>query len=523
MIPREISKFVAILIGLTLSDSVRAESADDRLCETCESMRRSVVRVVSEGDRASGVIVTGVGHVLTVAHGVPAAGEEVSVRLPSGQRVAAEVLLRDSMSDVALLRLRKSERLHPATIAPSEFISSGRHVFAVGCPAREDDAAGSVVRVGTISAVDKTTIRSTAVVTVGDSGGALFDSSGHLVGIHRQIGLGRGTNVHTRIDVALAAIPQSFDVHKLLRRVSAAANPAGHDTEEVFDVSQELDSGRDVRLLLADDSQIPATVVDSDLVVAKASLVALKNVRGIVRDGIVLPIRDTRTAQAEDVIMVRPEEAMPAGRRPRETISTFQLVRSAADESVALVARTNWNEPSRTKKLGCRLVPTAGDGLRLTDVSANSAVADADLKVGDTLVRLNLTATHSLQDLRDGLLAFQPGDWITLTARRGNLELRNGGQLRHDTASMLYRAEFLDGRGGRLSERRSGFDGVIQHDLDLSPDQMGSPLFDREGRLIGVNIARRSRDAVLAIPIATIRRLRETYFHSATSLNSKSR
>ena len=76
--------------------------------------------------------------------------------------------------------------------------------------------------------------------------------------------------------------------------------------------------------------------------------------------------------------------------------------------------------------------------------------------------------------------------------------------MRNSANNMLDRAEFLDGRAGLLSLRRSGFVSVLQHDVPIEPHQMGGPLVDRSGRLIGINIARRSREAVLAIPAARI-------------------
>ena len=74
-------------------------------------------------------------------------------------------------------------------------------------------------------------------------------------------------------------------------------------------------------------------------------------------------------------------------------------------------------------------------------------------------------------------------------------------QLRHDPAEQFERTEFLDGRSGVVSERRSGFADVIQHDIELAPGDCGGPLVDSDGQVIGINIARRARESSLAIPI----------------------
>jgi serine protease Do len=77
-------------------------------------------------------------------------------------------------------------------------------------------------------------------------------------------------------------------------------------------------------------------------------------------------------------------------------------------------------------------------------------------------------------------------------------------QLQHDPAKQFERTEFLDGRSGVVSERRSGFADVIQHDIELSPSDCGGPLVDSQGNVVGVNIARRARESSLALPIEVV-------------------
>jgi serine protease Do len=61
--------------------------------------------------------------------------------------------------------------------------------------------------------------------------------------------------------------------------------------------------------------------------------------------------------------------------------------------------------------------------------------------------------------------------------------------------------------GGDLSERRSGFPAVLQHDSVLGPEECGGPVIDLAGRAIGINIARAGRTESYAIPDDVLRPL----------------
>ena len=110
-------------------------------------------------------------------------------------------------------------------------------------------------------------------------------------------------------------------------------------------------------------------------------------------------------------------------------------------------------------------------------------------------------------DIGQALRAFQPGDTVTFGLERNTNQLHSSGRLRHDAGRLLDRAVFLDGRSGKLSHRRTGFSDVLMHDVAIPPGQIGSPLVNFAGQLIGVNIARCSRESVLAIPLRAVNRL----------------
>jgi serine protease Do len=69
------------------------------------------------------------------------------------------------------------------------------------------------------------------------------------------------------------------------------------------------------------------------------------------------------------------------------------------------------------------------------------------------------------------------------------------------------RADFQNQLGSKLSDHRTGFPMVLQHDTVLRPVDCGGPLVDLNGKVIGINIARAGRTETLAIPAEAVKPL----------------
>ena len=87
--------------------------------------------------------------------------------------------------------------------------------------------------------------------------------------------------------------------------------------------------------------------------------------------------------------------------------------------------------------------------------------------------------------------------------------LRNGEEFTV-SATLGYRSarsprgDFQNQMGTRLSGRAVDFPAVIQHDSILNADQMGGPVVDLHGRVLGMNIARAGRVETYALPAQVI-------------------
>lgn len=155
------------------------------------------VRATGSGDgsQGAGFILDSEGHVLTNTH-VVAGQSDVSVILNSGVIVEAGVVGMDESTDIAVLKMEAvGEKLVPASLGDSEQLVVGQPVAAVGNPL----GLSQSVSVGIISALDRpvstveseeagrdtvtNAIQTDAATNEGNSGGALVDAEGRVVGV----------------------------------------------------------------------------------------------------------------------------------------------------------------------------------------------------------------------------------------------------------------------------------------------------------------------------------------------------
>jgi serine protease Do len=139
----------------------------------------------------------------------------------------------------------------------------------------------------------------------------------------------------------------------------------------------------------------------------------------------------------------------------------------------------------------------------LQTVTEDSAAAAAGLLAGDVILALGGEPVDTSAEFMRRLGLSKPGDKVSLHVRRDERELDLEATLRTDRRGPLSSQERL---WGPLSEVRSGFGDVLQHDTVLRPDQCGGPLVDLSGKAVGINIARAGRVETLALPSSTVRK-----------------
>ena len=156
-------------------------------------------RVPPQHGLGSGVIVSKDGYILTNNHVVDGA-DQVKVSLLDGREFTAKVVGRDPQSDVAVVRIEAKD-LPSVEMADSDQIEVGDFVLAVGNPYGFShtvtlgivSAKGRGREVGDLEYADF--IQTDASINEGNSGGALVDAEGRLIGINTAIFSPTGGNL----------------------------------------------------------------------------------------------------------------------------------------------------------------------------------------------------------------------------------------------------------------------------------------------------------------------------------------
>src|SRR3990172_9552627 len=184
------------------SDSSKPLTAQADFTSLDEAVRPSIVRIPTcdsgnsplQGQPqglGSGIILDTDGHILTNYHVVNGAGS-VTVTFSDETTVKADVVGKDPGNDVALIKVESGlSELKPAKLGDSSAIKVGSIVAAIGNPFGLD----GTFTTGVISGLDRTLtssadgrpirglLQTDAAVNPGNSGGALINANGEIIGI----------------------------------------------------------------------------------------------------------------------------------------------------------------------------------------------------------------------------------------------------------------------------------------------------------------------------------------------------
>ncbi|MBK1658455.1 S1C family serine protease [Paracraurococcus ruber] len=188
-------------IPLPPDDSLLLDAYSRAVTAAVERAGPAVVHVAVRGARGagtgSGVIVSPDGLVLTNAH-VVAGAQAVQVTAAEGRPFAARLLGEDPDTDLALLRAESAGALPVASLGDSAALRPGQLAVAIGNPL----GFSSTVTAGVISALGRSLprgpgprggrpiedlVQTDAALNPGNSGGALVDSAGRVIGINTAI------------------------------------------------------------------------------------------------------------------------------------------------------------------------------------------------------------------------------------------------------------------------------------------------------------------------------------------------
>ena len=182
--------------GTVLSLEAKPEGEGMRLQDIYREVIPSIVSIqatVAKGtlqgvSQGTGILMSGDGYLITNAHVIDGAFR-VDVSLEDGRGFQAKLVGSDSTTDLAVLKI-EAEGLTPAAFGDSEDMVVGDAVVAIGNPMGEE-LRGTMTD-GILSAINRdmevdgnpmTLLQTTAALNTGNSGGALVNDQGQVIGI----------------------------------------------------------------------------------------------------------------------------------------------------------------------------------------------------------------------------------------------------------------------------------------------------------------------------------------------------
>ncbi|MDF5721410.1 MAG: trypsin-like peptidase domain-containing protein [Rhizonema sp. PD37] len=176
--------------ALTLADAsdkvAYAQKADGSAQSVYEKANSAVVFVETDQGSGSGVVVESKGLIVTNAHVVEDA-RSITVELQNGKKYQADVVSQGSSQclDLALLQIRSQNPLPKLNLTSLNAVRKGQQVFAIGYP---QGIKPSSITQGIVSNIyaELGFIQTDANLNHGNSGGALLNSRGELLGINTR-------------------------------------------------------------------------------------------------------------------------------------------------------------------------------------------------------------------------------------------------------------------------------------------------------------------------------------------------
>ncbi|MBC7981135.1 MAG: PDZ domain-containing protein, partial [Armatimonadetes bacterium] len=166
-----------------------------------------------------------------------------------------------------------------------------------------------------------------------------------------------------------------------------------------------------------------------------------------------------------------------------------------------------------------------GEGVRIANVQPEYGAAEAGLQPGDVILKVDDRIISGLQELKNALSSKQPGDKVTISVDSAGKEkpveviLSNRPVLGQFSGDRLNQMEIM---GGDTNEVRDGFSRVVQTDMTINSDQIGGPVVDLQGRVVGITLARADRTRTYVMGSAAVMDLLKQEYDSVADAKSKS-
>lgn len=357
----------------------------------------------------SGVIIDAAkGYVITNHHVIDGA-DEIKVTLKDGRELKAKKIGEDQQSDIALLQI-KADNLTEIKLANSEQLRVGDFAIAIGNPF----GLGQTVTSGIISALGRSGlnienienfIQTDAAINSGNSGGALVNLKGELIGINTAILGPNGGNIGIGF-----AIPSN-----MVRDLSEQIIKYGEVRRGVLGIM----GGE----LTSDLAKAFGTNTQQGAFVNQVMPHSAADVAGIKPGDIIVKLNGKAVRSFGEL------RANIATMGAGKTV-TLGVIRNGKEQDVQVTLKQADLSETKASVLHPALEgATLGNsepgadvtGVVITKLEQRSAAAQAGLLKGDVIIGVNRTRINNLQELSAAMK--NKGEILALNIRRGDANL----------------------------------------------------------------------------------------------------
>ncbi|MDE1252517.1 DegQ family serine endoprotease [Vibrio aestuarianus] len=345
------------------------------------------------------------GYVVTNYHVINGA-DKILVTLHDGREYDAELVGGDKMSDIALLKLEKAKNLTQIKIADSDQLRVGDFTVAIGNPF----GLGQTVTSGIVSALGRSGlnienfenfIQTDAAINSGNSGGALVNLNGELIGINTAILGPNGGNVGIGF-----AIP---------------SNMMKNLTEQILEFG-EVKRG----MLGVQGGEITSELADALGYESSKGAFVSQVIEGSAADNVGLKAGDVITTLNGKKIDTFSELRAKVATLGAGKEITLGVMRDGKSETFKVTLGEN-NTKTKAEQLhegltGAELTNTTDSdpiaGVKVTNIEKGSAAEAYQLQKGDIIIGVNRKRVKNLADLR--ALLEKKSSVLALNIQRGD-------------------------------------------------------------------------------------------------------
>ncbi|QYK01008.1 Do family serine endopeptidase DegQ [Shewanella psychrotolerans] len=332
----------------------------------------------------SGVIIDAdEGYIVTNNHVINGA-DEILIGLSDGREIEAKLIGADAESDIALLQI-KAKNLTALKRADSDELRVGDFTVAIGNPF----GLGQTVTSGIVSAMGRSGlgiemlenfIQTDAAINSGNSGGALVNLNGELIGINTAIVAPGGGNVGIGFAIPANMVNNLVDQiieHGEVRRGVLGVSGRDLDKELAEGFGLDTQHGGFVNEVMSDSAADKAGIKAGDIIVS-------------VNDRPIKSFQELRAKVA----------TMGAGAKVK-----LGLIRDGDEKTVTAVLgeasqSTETAAGAIHQMLDGATLENAKKGVEITEVAKGSAAAASGLLKGDLIVGVNRTRIDDLKELK---------------------------------------------------------------------------------------------------------------------------